>query len=152
MGTIGICEISGIKKPNHIQVSGDTKNMVINGFLDEYGRPKCEMILSTGKIFTHVYAVIDTCACDNFIDIKMAKYLNAVELGKTDYSNPIYGEQSYPMYHFTFAFKEREDIPFKSNVYGMSFDADFLIGTKFILEYCDLHIYRKERRFELIFN
>ena len=147
-----MCDTIGIQKPNYIQVLGDTKDMKIKGFLDELGRPKCEMILSTGKKFTHVYAVVDTCAYDNHISLDMAKYLNAVEIGKENHRNPIYGEISMPKYNMIFAFKEREDIPFKSDIYGMSFDVDFLIGTKFLLEYFDLHIYRKERRFELIFN
>lgn len=148
----GMCDIIGDKKKKFIQSSGKTDGMVINGYLDEWGRPKCEMILGTGQIFAYVTAVIDTGAYDTHVSDELAKRLSAVSISEEKHVNGIYGDISMPVYELIYGFKDMKDIYFKSNVYGMNFDAEMLIGTHFLLEFCNLQIYRKERRFELIFN
>jgi len=149
---IGMCDIIGKDKNKFIHASGKTEGMIINGYLDEWGRPKCEMIVGTGKIMTYLTAVIDTGTYDTHIDIKLAKKIFASTVSEEKHSNPVYGNVIMPIYNLNYGFKEREDIYFKSDVFGMNFDADMLIGTHFILEFCDFRIFRKERRFELIFN
>jgi len=148
MGMSGIT-CGGKKEP--IQSLKNTKGLKINGVLDEFGRPVCEMLISTGKIFTYVAAVIDTGAYHTHINNEIARKLGSVCKNEENHNNPVYGSISLPIYMMTYAFKEREDIYFVSDVRGMDFDADMIIGGQFILEFCDLYIYGKEKRFELIF-
>ena len=148
----GMCDIIGAQKHKFIQPSGKTDGMVVKGYLDEWGRPKCDMVLGTGQLFTYVTAVIDTGAYDTHVSEELAKRLHAVSVSEEKHTNAIYGDIPMQAYELIYGFKEMNDVYFKSEVYGMNFDAEMLIGTHFLLEFCDLHIHRKERRFELIFN
>jgi predicted aspartyl protease len=149
MGMCGEAKTNGVSP---IMATGATKGMLIKGVFDEWGRPVCDMVLSTGNKYTDVKAVIDTGAYHTHISTAIAEQLGAVCKSNETHNNPVHGKIELPVYMLIYSFKEHLDTHFVSDVRGMNFDADILIGMQFILEFCDLHIYSKEKRFELVFK
>ena len=143
--------LRGEKSNELIQPLKNTKGIVFSGDLDIWGRPAIEMLLSTGKLFTYVKAIIDTGAYHTHVNNDIAKQLGSVSKNEALHRNPVYGDISLPTYMMTYSFKGREDLYFVSDVRGMDFDEDMLIGAQFLMQFCDLYIYSKEKRFELKF-
>ena len=132
--------------------TGALSGVVVRGELDKWGRPVCNMIVGTGKCYSYISAVINTGAYYTHIDISVAERLKAVAKNYTSYNNPTHGKVELPNYLLTYGFSGIDNINFVSEVKGMNFDVDMLIGMQFILEFCDLHIYGPEKRFELVFK
>ena len=148
---IGMAGIGYSNRQEPILSLGNSKGMVISGELNRWGCPTCEILIGAGKVFAYVTAVIDTGAYHTHINNDIAKRLGAVCKSEELHKNPVYGDVSLPIYMMSYAFKDREDVSFVSDIRGMDFEEDMLIGNQFILEFCDLHIYGKEKRFELKF-
>jgi hypothetical protein len=124
----------------------------ITGYLDIWGTPVLNVTVGNGKYCAHLKAKIDTGAYRNHINSAVAKQMNLISVGGERCNTP-YGKREMPVYRLFFEFEDEPETCFVSDMPAIDYDeVEMLIGTQFITEFCDLHIYGKERKFELIFR
>ena len=147
---MGMCGMDKYISKSKIKIIGNQKNIQIKGDLNEWGCPVCEMIISTGKHFTYVKAIIDTGAYHIHVNSNLLKDLNSNCNGEEIHDNPLYGKQSLEIHNCIYSFKEFPEMYFVSDVRSINYEqSNMIIGTRFITEFCDLHIYGNKKRFEL---
>lgn len=149
---MGMCGTDRNVSKSTIKSIGAIGKTVIKGDLNQWRAPACEMIISTGSHFTCVNAIIDTGAYHTHVNTNLLKQINSVCKGDEAHRTPLYGDKSLPIHTLMYSFKEKQEVYFISDVRGMDYDeVDMLIGARFIIEFCDLHIFGREQRFELNF-
>jgi len=124
----------------------------IEGELNMWEAPVIDIIVGNGKNYTEVKALIDTGAYHNHVNSKIAKQFESILRGKEIHRTP-YGSFELSVYTLIFGFKNFPETQFVCDTRTIDYEcSDFIIGSKFIAEFCDLHIYGSESRFELVFR
>jgi hypothetical protein len=108
--------------------------------------------VGNGKYYTNLKAKIDTGAYHNHINSGIAKQMSLDSTGSETHNTP-YGKFELSVYRLFFGFEDIPNTHFVCDMRSVDFaDVEMLIGMRFITEFCDLHIYGKENRFELVFR
>jgi hypothetical protein len=135
-----------------VKIGNSTDGQKITGNLDEWGIPTLDVIVGNGKCRANIKAKIDTGTYNNHINSKVAKQMALNPIGSITQRTP-YGKQEVSVYLLIFGLEAFPDTQFAGNMSAVNFDdVDMLIGTHFLTEFCNLHIYGKERKFELVFR
>jgi hypothetical protein len=135
-----------------IKIGNSIDGKKINGNFDAWGTPAVNMIVGNGKYCAHLKAKIDTGAYHNHINSDVAKQMGLDSIGGEIHNTP-YGKFELSVYRLVFGFEDMPDTHFVCDMRSADYaDVEMLIGMQFIAEFCDLHIYGTEKKFELVFR
>jgi hypothetical protein len=139
-------------KSRIMKVGNSIDGKKITGSLDAWNIPTLSVIVGNGKHYAHLKAKIDTGAYHNHINSVIANQMSLNSI-RSEIHNTPYGKFEMPVYQLIFGFEDVPDTSFVCDMPTVDFDeVEMLIGMQFVAEFCDLHIYGKEKKFELIFR
>lgn len=125
---------------------------IIKGTLNKHGLAELPVVIGTSRLVANVRAAVDTGAYYTCLNNAVAVRLGAKVKG-TSMANTPHGDIEMPTYMLSYRLGELTEPCFVSDVRGIDFkDVDMLLGTQFLMEFCDFRYFGKEKRFELVFR
>jgi hypothetical protein len=150
---LGMCFQDRTNTPSPVIRTGNSiSGFKIKGCLDIWKTPVVDVIVGNGTYYANLKAKIDTGAYHNHINSKIAEQLKSVPRATETHNTP-YGPFDLSIYALVMGFQDFPDTQFVCDMRSVDFnDVDVLIGTQFLIQFCDFHYYGGEQRFELVFR
>jgi hypothetical protein len=155
---MGICctDTKGASTPDMkhpiMKAGNSVDGKKITGNLDIWGIPALNATVGDGKYYARLNAKIDTGAYRCHINSAIARQMSLNPVCSETHNTP-YGKFEMPVYRLFFGFDDAPDTHFVCDMPAIDFDnVEMLIGMQFITEFCNLHIFGKEKQFELVFR